>query len=72
MVWNANADLYPKYSDATATHIAKELLDGATEDTVIAAVSAPSVFVALKNLIVSVSSHPPLIMSGPNKEPLNA
>ncbi|CAG8972889.1 hypothetical protein HYALB_00001309 [Hymenoscyphus albidus] len=37
------------YSDETATIIAKELLEGATAKTQIAAVSAPSVFIQLKN-----------------------
>ncbi|KAI0382591.1 putative N6-adenine methyltransferase-domain-containing protein [Hypomontagnella monticulosa] len=39
------------YSDETATLLAKQLLDGIREDEVIAVVSAPSVFVALKNLL---------------------
>ncbi|CAG8954193.1 hypothetical protein HYFRA_00005813 [Hymenoscyphus fraxineus] len=39
------------YSDETATIIAKELLEGATAETQIAAVSAPSVFIQLKNLL---------------------
>ncbi|RYO74027.1 hypothetical protein DL762_010570 [Monosporascus cannonballus] len=38
------------YSDETATLLARELLDGATDEDVVAVVSAPSVFVALKNL----------------------
>jgi hypothetical protein len=32
--------------------LAEQLLDGATDESVIAVVSAPSVFVALKNLLV--------------------
>ncbi|KAF2835900.1 N-6 adenine-specific DNA methyltransferas-like protein 2 [Patellaria atrata CBS 101060] len=39
------------YSDETATALAKQLLDGATNDTSIAVVSAPSVFIQLKNLL---------------------
>jgi hypothetical protein len=41
-----------QYSDETATILAKELLRGATTETTIAVVSAPSVFVQLKNLLV--------------------
>ncbi|KAK6953382.1 hypothetical protein Daesc_005685 [Daldinia eschscholtzii] len=41
------------YSDETATLLAKQLLDGVREDEVVAVVSAPSVFVALKNILVS-------------------
>ena len=41
-----------KYSEETANLLARELLDGATEETTIAVVSAPSVFVALKNILV--------------------
>lgn len=39
------------YSDETATLLATQLLDGVGEDETIAVVSAPSVFVALKNLL---------------------
>ncbi|KAI5863593.1 putative N6-adenine methyltransferase-domain-containing protein [Durotheca rogersii] len=39
------------YSDETATVLAKQLLDGVSEHEVVAVVSAPSVFVALKNLL---------------------
>ncbi|KAI3391966.1 hypothetical protein diail_6404 [Diaporthe ilicicola] len=39
------------YSDKTANLLARQLLDGATSDTRIAVVSAPSVFVALKNIL---------------------
>ncbi|KAK4124160.1 hypothetical protein N657DRAFT_644361 [Parathielavia appendiculata] len=39
------------YSDETASLLARQLLDGATADTTIAVVSAPSVFVALKNIL---------------------
>ncbi|KAK3348100.1 putative N6-adenine methyltransferase-domain-containing protein [Neurospora tetraspora] len=41
------------YSDETATFLAKQLLSGATPTTSIAVVSAPSVFVQLKNLLNS-------------------
>ncbi|KAL2170434.1 hypothetical protein VTG60DRAFT_4920 [Thermothelomyces hinnuleus] len=44
------------YADETAGLYAKLLLEGVTEDTTIAVVSAPSVFVALKN---ALSSAPP-------------
>ncbi|KAI1136343.1 putative N6-adenine methyltransferase-domain-containing protein [Hypoxylon sp. FL0543] len=46
------------YSDETATLLAKQLLDGVREDEVIAVVSAPSVFVALKNLLNTDSTLP--------------
>lgn len=42
------------YSDETAILLAKELLDGAKAEDGIAVVSAPSVFVQLKNLLVSL------------------
>jgi hypothetical protein len=42
------------YSDETAVLLAKELLDGAGAEDSIAVVSAPSVFVQLKNLLVSL------------------
>lgn len=41
-----------QYSDETATYLAKQLLEGATPDMTIVVVSAPSVFVQLKNLVV--------------------
>lgn len=41
-----------QYSDETATLLAKELLRDATATTRIAVVSAPSVFIQLKNLMV--------------------
>ena len=41
-----------QYSDETATLLAEELLRGADAETSIAVVSAPSVFVQLKNLVV--------------------
>jgi EEF1A lysine methyltransferase 1 len=43
-----------QYSDETATLLAQQLLEGATSETTVAAVSAPSVFVAMKNIIVSL------------------
>jgi hypothetical protein len=48
--WNASQFWY---SDETATVLARRLLDGATDDTRIAVVSAPSAFIQLKNLLVS-------------------
>lgn len=42
-----------QYSDETATMLAKQLLDGATDNSWIAVVSAPSVFIQLKKLLVS-------------------
>jgi len=44
-----------QYSEETANLLATELLDGATADMTIGIVSAPSVFVALKNMLVSCS-----------------
>lgn len=41
-----------QYSDDTATALAEELLDGAGKETNIAVVSAPSVFIQLKNILV--------------------
>lgn len=43
-----------KYSDEMASSLARALLDGATAETRIAVVSTPSVFVALKNVLVSL------------------
>ncbi|KAJ4365768.1 Protein-lysine N-methyltransferase efm5 [Neocucurbitaria cava] len=48
--WNASQFWY---SDETATVLARQLLDGATDDTRIAVVSAPSAFIQLKNLLAS-------------------
>jgi len=45
------ANTYGQYSDEAARLLARELLDGATSATTICVVSAPSVFVALKNLL---------------------
>lgn len=52
------ANKQKQYSDDTANLIARQLLDGATPETTIAAVSAPSVFIALKNAIVSSACFP--------------
>lgn len=41
-----------QYSDETARLIAGQLLEGADEGTTVGVVSAPSVFVALRNLLV--------------------
>lgn len=46
--WNASQFWY---DDKTATTLARQLLDGADETTRIAVVSAPSVYVALRNLL---------------------
>ncbi|KAH6606282.1 hypothetical protein Trco_005435 [Trichoderma cornu-damae] len=49
-------DFAPKqYSDDTANALATELLRDVTGDMTIAVVSAPSVFVALKNILVSMT-----------------
>lgn len=42
------------YKDETATVLAEQLLDGVTEDSKIAVVSAPSVYIQLRNLLVSL------------------
>ena len=42
-----------QYSDDTATMLAAQLLDGATDGSWIAVVSAPSVFIQIKKLLVS-------------------
>ncbi|KAI1080288.1 putative N6-adenine methyltransferase-domain-containing protein [Whalleya microplaca] len=47
------------YSDETADLIAKQLLDGVRDDEVIAVVSTPSVFVALKNLMNAADAASP-------------
>ncbi|KAI0475020.1 putative N6-adenine methyltransferase-domain-containing protein [Xylariaceae sp. FL0804] len=39
------------YSDETAALLARQLLDGASADSVVAVVSTPSVFVALRNIV---------------------
>ncbi|KAH8724633.1 putative N6-adenine methyltransferase-domain-containing protein [Phaeosphaeriaceae sp. PMI808] len=48
--WNASQFWY---SDKTATILGRQLLDGATDNTKIAVVSAPSAFIQLKNLLIS-------------------
>ncbi|KAK4240747.1 NAD(P)-binding protein [Achaetomium macrosporum] len=45
------------YSDETASFLAKQLLDGITADMTIAVVSAPSVFIALKNVLLVLLEH---------------
>jgi hypothetical protein len=59
--WNASQFWY---NDDTATKLAKELLAGATDETHVAVVSAPSVFLQLKNLIASgeVKAKPSLTL----------
>ncbi|KAI8959515.1 hypothetical protein F5Y11DRAFT_359159 [Daldinia sp. FL1419] len=47
------------YSDETAMLFAKQLLDGVREDEVVAVVSVPSVFVALKNLLNATNANTP-------------
>ncbi|KAF7845882.1 hypothetical protein BT93_L0198 [Corymbia citriodora subsp. variegata] len=44
------------YSDQTATILAEQLLEGITSDSRIAVVSAPSAYVQLRNLLVSLCS----------------
>lgn len=46
--WNASQFWY---TDATATTLARHLLTNATADSAIAVVSAPSVYIALRNLL---------------------
>jgi EEF1A lysine methyltransferase 1 len=56
--WGADMQ---KYSDETAIALARQLLDGATDETRIVVVSAPSVFIQLKDILVrdlhTYSSH---------------
>ena len=47
-----------QYSEKCATFLAQKLLDGATDETTIAMISAPSVFVAMKNILVSEMGPP--------------
>ncbi|SPQ25834.1 cd3cdb60-8906-4b92-ba3e-48abd6aa44b3 [Thermothielavioides terrestris] len=47
------------YAEETASLLARQLLDGATAETTIAAVSAPSVFVAMKNILNAAPSDEP-------------
>jgi len=55
VVTGAKADGLGQYSDETATILAHELLRDANGETNIAVVSAPSVFVQLKNILVRYS-----------------
>ncbi|KAF2641594.1 hypothetical protein P280DRAFT_549286 [Massarina eburnea CBS 473.64] len=48
--WNASQFWY---NDETAATLARQLLEGATDETRIAVVSAPSAFIQLKNLMAS-------------------
>ncbi|KAK4941954.1 Protein-lysine N-methyltransferase efm5 [Elasticomyces elasticus] len=48
--WNASQFWY---SDETATKLAEQLLEGATKESYIAVVSAPSVYIQLKNMLAS-------------------
>ncbi|OCK84920.1 N-6 adenine-specific DNA methyltransferas-like protein 2 [Lepidopterella palustris CBS 459.81] len=48
--WNASQFWY---NDETAIALGEQLLEGATDETCIAVVSAPSVFIQVKNLIAS-------------------
>lgn len=48
-----SVDSSDQYTDNTALTLAKELLENCNADTKIAVVSAPSVFIQLKNLMVS-------------------
>lgn len=43
------------YTDATAKIFAEQLLEGVTEDSRIAVVSTPTVYVMLRNLLVCVT-----------------
>ncbi|KAL9615556.1 MAG: hypothetical protein Q9167_000069 [Letrouitia subvulpina] len=51
--WNASQFWY---TEETAVLLAKQLLQGAASDTNIAVISAPSVFIQLKNLLVGRAS----------------
>ncbi|KAK4981371.1 Protein-lysine N-methyltransferase efm5 [Elasticomyces elasticus] len=51
--WNASQFWY---SDETATKLAEQLLQGATKESYIAVVSAPSVYIQLKNMLVGLSN----------------
>lgn len=53
--WNASQFWY---TDATARLLARQLLKGATEDSAIAVVSAPSVYVALRNILAEEDTIP--------------
>lgn len=45
-----------QYDEETAMVLARQLLDGATSETRVAVISAPSVFVKIKQILVSVHS----------------
>ncbi|KAG8629700.1 hypothetical protein KVT40_001319 [Elsinoe batatas] len=53
--WNASQFWY---TESTATTLAEQLLNGATEDTHIAVVSAPSVYVAMRKLLQDQGRYP--------------
>ncbi|EME40334.1 hypothetical protein DOTSEDRAFT_159137 [Dothistroma septosporum NZE10] len=53
--WNASQFWY---TDATALLLARQLLQDATSDSAIAVVSAPSVYVALRNVLAEDTSLP--------------
>jgi hypothetical protein len=59
--WNASQFWY---TDDTATKLAKELLNGCTPESRIAVVSAPSVFLQLKNLLTErdISTRPQITL----------
>ncbi|KAI4121517.1 MAG: hypothetical protein LQ338_006314 [Usnochroma carphineum] len=57
--WNASQFWY---SDDTATLLARQLIDGATTDTKIAIVSAPSAFIQVKNQLASASEVPQITL----------
>lgn len=69
-----------QYSDETATILARQLLDGADASSLIAVVSAPSVFIMLKNIAVccvlpaSDFVPPPtdLVEKNPRRDPATA
>ena len=54
--WNASQFWY---DEETALTLAGELLAGATKETTVAVISAPSVFVKIKHILVSVSTKHP-------------
>ncbi|KAK8222072.1 Protein-lysine N-methyltransferase efm5 [Zalaria obscura] len=53
--WNASQFWY---NDKTAVTLAEQLLDGATSETSIAVVSAPSVYIQLRNLLNDREKYP--------------
>jgi len=59
--WNASQFWY---ADATAALLARNLVAGARVRDTIAVVSAPSVFVALKNAVVRRRPSPSFLPSG--------